>query len=91
MASMDGAGKVVLAKHNEISTLDVKKVEGQEVSDGERLVLPAKELDVCEIYPQAAPYPSPYPSNPTPHPTPHPSPYPSPLTPHSHPPPTTAV
>ena len=42
MASMDGAGKVVLAKHNEISTLDVKKVEGQEVSDGERLVLPAK-------------------------------------------------
>ena len=52
MASMDGAGKVVLAKHNEISTLDVKKVEGQEVSDGERLVLPAKELDVCEIYPQ---------------------------------------
>lgn len=53
MASMDGAGKVVLAKHNEISTLDVKKVEGQEVSDGERLVLPAKELDVCEIYPQS--------------------------------------
>ena len=24
----------------------------QEVNDGERLVLPAKELDVCEIYPQ---------------------------------------
>ena len=42
----------VLARHNEISTLDVKKLEGQEVNDGERLVLPAKELDVCEIYPQ---------------------------------------
>ena len=44
--------QVVLARHNEISTLDVKKLEGQEVNDGERLVLPAKELDVCEIYPQ---------------------------------------
>ena len=87
----------MLARHNEISTLDVKKLEGQvptatildvyprlqpcvtetatmcnrvhqrmqspcitrrhptpaqEVNDGERLVLPAKELDVCEIYPQ---------------------------------------
>ena len=95
MASMDGAGKVVLAKHNEISTLDVKKVEGQEVSDGERLVLPAKELDVCEIYPQAdpspltpplKPHPSPHPAprpstlHLTPHLTPHPTPHPSPLT-----------
>ena len=52
IASMDAGGKVVIARHNEISQIDIKKLEGEPPSDGERLQLPSKELDVCEIYPQ---------------------------------------
>jgi coatomer subunit beta' len=51
VASMDSGGKVILAKHNEVSAVNVKTVQG-ELSDGERLVLPSKELGSCEIYPQ---------------------------------------
>ena len=53
IASMDASGKIVLARHNEISVVDTKKIEGEFVADGERLVIPGKELDVCEIYPQS--------------------------------------
>ena len=54
IASMDAGGKVVLARHNEISTVDIKKLDADATpADGERLVLAAKELDVCEIYPQS--------------------------------------
>ena len=52
IASMDTGGKIVFAKHNEISAIDIKKLEGEPPADGERLVLASKELDVCEIYPQ---------------------------------------
>mmetsp|Transcript_20959 Transcript_20959/g.34623 ORF Transcript_20959/g.34623 Transcript_20959/m.34623 type:complete len:958 (-) Transcript_20959:266-3139(-) len=52
IASMDASGKIILARHNEISVVDIKKMEGDSPADGERLVVPAKELDVCEIYPQ---------------------------------------
>ena len=52
LASMDASGKIILAKHNEISLVDLNKMEGSP-SDGERLSIPSKELDVCEIYPQS--------------------------------------
>ena len=42
------------ARHNEISVVDLKKLEGEHPPDGERLMVASKELDVCEIYPQAA-------------------------------------
>lgn len=51
VASMDTGGKVILAKHNEVSAVNVKTVQGT-LSDGERLVVPSKELGSCEIYPQ---------------------------------------
>ena len=53
LASMDASGKIILAKHNEISLVDLNKMEGDKPADGERLSLSSKELDVCEIYPQS--------------------------------------
>lgn len=53
IASMDASGKIIIAKHNEISQFDLKKLEGDPPADGERLALVSKELDVCEIYPQS--------------------------------------
>ena len=54
LASMDASGKIIVAKHNEISLVDLNKMsEEDKPSDGERLSLPSKELDVCEIYPQS--------------------------------------
>jgi len=53
IASMDASGKIIIAKHNEISQYDLKKLEGDVPADGERLALVSKELDVCEIYPQS--------------------------------------
>ena len=50
---MDASGKIILAKHNEISLVDLNKMEGDKPADGERLSIPPKELDVCEIYPQS--------------------------------------
>lgn len=50
VASMDASGKVILAKHNEVSTVNLKMAQG--CNDGERLPLPSKELGSCEIYPQ---------------------------------------
>ena len=53
LASMDSSGKIIVARHNEISLVDLNKMEGDKPADGERLSIPSKELDVCEIYPQA--------------------------------------
>lgn len=52
VASMDTGGKVIIARHNEVSAVNVKTVQG-ELSDGERLVLAQKDLGSCEIYPQS--------------------------------------
>lgn len=51
VASMDSSGKVILAKHNEVSTVNVRTIQG-EITDGERLPLGTKELGSCELYPQ---------------------------------------
>lgn len=61
-ASMDSNGKLTWARHNEIMSGNVKQLfEEEEVSspgaappikDGHRLMLPAKELGHCELYPQ---------------------------------------
>lgn len=53
VASMDNGGKVILAKHNEISTVNVRNANADSLGDGERVVLPSKELGSCEIYPQS--------------------------------------
>lgn len=53
VASMDNGGKVILAKHNEISTVNVRNAHADSLRDGERVVLPSKELGSCEIYPQS--------------------------------------
>lgn len=51
VASMDSSGKVILAKHNEVSTINVKTIQAS-INDGERLPVSAKELGSCELYPQ---------------------------------------
>ncbi|KAJ8424722.1 hypothetical protein Cgig2_023386 [Carnegiea gigantea] len=53
VASMDSSGKIIWAKHNEIQTVDIRRVgAGYEVTDGERLPLAVKELGTCDLYPQ---------------------------------------
>ncbi|XP_074275969.1 coatomer subunit beta'-2-like isoform X2 [Silene latifolia] len=52
-ASMDNSGKIIWARHNEIQTVDIRRVgAGYEVTDGERLPLAVKELGTCDLYPQ---------------------------------------
>lgn len=54
VASMDGSGKIIWAKHNEIQTVNIKAVGADfEVTDGERLPLAVKELGSCDLYPQS--------------------------------------
>jgi coatomer subunit beta' len=48
--SMDQSGKIVWAKQNEIQQVDVRQDGGY--LDGERIVLPVKDLGSCEVYPQ---------------------------------------
>jgi coatomer subunit beta' len=48
---MDSNGKIIMARHNEVSQTNVGKVEG-EVVDGEPMTLAVKDLGSCEIYPQ---------------------------------------
>lgn len=48
--SMDGSGKIVWAKHNEVESAVIKGNEGPK--DGAPLTLPTKDLGSCEIYPQ---------------------------------------
>lgn len=50
--SMDSAGRIVAAKHNEIVSMQIKGVE-KDLKDGERLTLPSKELGSTELYPQS--------------------------------------
>jgi coatomer subunit beta' len=50
--SMDGSGKVLLARHNEVQQAIVGRPD-ENAKDGEALSLPLKELGSCEIYPQA--------------------------------------
>lgn len=49
--SMDGSGKVLLARHNEVQQAIVGRPD-ESAKDGETLSLPLKELGSCEIYPQ---------------------------------------
>lgn len=50
--SMDTlGGKIVWAKHSEIQQVNLKAL-GEEAQDGERLVLPVKNMGAFEIYPQ---------------------------------------
>ncbi|KAF2805527.1 Coatomer, beta' subunit [Mytilinidion resinicola] len=49
--SMDGSGKVIWARHNEILTAVIKGNE--KLKDAETLTLPTKDLGSTEIYPQS--------------------------------------
>lgn len=50
--SMDSNGKIIMARHNEVSQANANKVDDT-VKDGEPMALAVKELGSCEIYPQA--------------------------------------
>jgi coatomer subunit beta' len=50
--SMDGAGKLVWARHNEILSSVIRPAEAS-MKDGTPSSLPAKDLGTCDIYPQA--------------------------------------
>lgn len=49
--SMDGAGKLVSARHNEVVSAMIKASDAT-AKDGTPISLPTKELGSCEIYPQ---------------------------------------
>uniref|UniRef100_A0A7S1TH96 Coatomer subunit beta' n=1 Tax=Compsopogon caeruleus TaxID=31354 RepID=A0A7S1TH96_9RHOD len=51
-ASMDSTGKVIIAKHNEVFTLNVRNADASGIMDGERLAVPVKDFGSIEIYPQ---------------------------------------
>ncbi|GLC41850.1 hypothetical protein PLESTM_001257800 [Pleodorina starrii] len=54
VASMDNSGKIIWARHNEIQTVNIKALGADfEMSDGERLPLPVKDLGSCDLYPQS--------------------------------------
>ncbi|KAK9829928.1 hypothetical protein WJX72_008689 [[Myrmecia] bisecta] len=54
VASMDGSGKIIWARHNEIQTVNVKSLGADsEDADGERLPLAVKDLGSCDLYPQS--------------------------------------
>ena len=48
--SMDNSGKVIWARGTEIQTAVIKPAEA-DLKDGERLLLSAKDLGTCEVYP----------------------------------------
>lgn len=48
--SMDGQGKIIWAKGTEIQTAVIKGAE-TDLKDGEKLMLSAKDLGTCEVYP----------------------------------------
>lgn len=50
--SMDSSGKIIMARHNEVSQTNVNKVD-EDVKDGEPMTLSIKELGSCEIFPQS--------------------------------------
>lgn len=51
IASMDGTGKVVFAKNNDIQTGTVKGVVTDESVEGEKLQIAVRDLGSTEIYP----------------------------------------
>lgn len=57
VVSMDGTGKVVWAKNNEIQTTTVRGLAGGDdedaLPDGERLPVVPRDLGACELYPQS--------------------------------------
>lgn len=53
VASMDAAGRIIWAKHNEVQTTNVKAGAGTPLADGDKLVLPVKDLGTCEVYPRS--------------------------------------
>ncbi|KAK9807397.1 hypothetical protein WJX73_000390 [Symbiochloris irregularis] len=53
VASMDGSGKIIWARHNEIQTVNVKSLGADQEADGERLPLAVKDLGSCDLYPQS--------------------------------------
>ncbi|KAI0216345.1 Coatomer subunit beta' [Massospora cicadina] len=52
VVSMDAGGRIIWAKHNEVQTTNVKAGADTAVSDGDKLVLPVKDLGTCEVVPQ---------------------------------------
>ena len=53
-ASMDAAGKIIVARHSEVQQCNLKTLaDGDEVTDGERLQLAMKDMGSCEVYPQS--------------------------------------
>ncbi|KAJ3254213.1 Coatomer subunit beta' [Boothiomyces macroporosus] len=51
--SMDSSGKIIWAKQNEIKLANIQQLEDHVFVDGEKIVLPVKELGSCEIFPQS--------------------------------------
>jgi coatomer subunit beta' len=54
-ASMDGAGKIVLARHQDIQTANLRTLPATELAaagDGDRLPVQLKDLGATEIFPQ---------------------------------------
>lgn len=50
--SMDGSGKIIWARHNEIQQANINALGDANIVDGEVLALATKELGSCEVYPQ---------------------------------------
>lgn len=52
VASMDINGKLIWSKHNEVQAANIKAGGDNDLNDGDRIMLPVKDLGTCEIYPQ---------------------------------------
>lgn len=50
--SMDSNGKIIFARHSEVSQSNLKQIALEEQKDGERLPIGQKDMGSCEIYPQ---------------------------------------
>ncbi|XP_028394124.1 coatomer subunit beta'-like [Dendronephthya gigantea] len=50
--SMDSNGKIIFAKHSEVSQANLKNLTDYEIKDGERIPLAIKDMGSCEIFPQ---------------------------------------
>ncbi|CAB3979431.1 Coatomer subunit beta [Paramuricea clavata] len=50
--SMDNNGKIIFAKHSEVSQANLKNLADYEIKDGERIPLAIKDMGSCEIFPQ---------------------------------------
>ena len=50
---MDQGGKIIWAKQSDIQQVNVKVSPGETVQDGEKLILPTKDLGTSEVFPQS--------------------------------------